>query len=37
MFHELYKKLRQYGQEHLVDFWNDLTDMQRANLLKTIK
>ncbi len=37
MFDELYGKLKQYGQEHLIDFWNELTDEQKDNLLIQLK
>jgi UDP-N-acetylglucosamine/UDP-N-acetylgalactosamine diphosphorylase len=33
---ELIKKLRPYGQEHLVRFWEELTEKQRESLLEDI-
>lgn len=32
----LIQKLKQYGQEHLVNFWNDLSDVEKESLTNDI-
>jgi hypothetical protein len=33
---ELRKRLQEYDQEHLVAFWDELDDLQKANLAKEV-